>query len=743
MTAVAKLERFPGSQDILDAWFKGMGLDPAELVWEWANRNVVLTSEMAAEAGRYDISRTPYLREILTNLSPSSPVVTTILMKGSQIGASQAGLAFLLYMIAVGGGPCLVVCPTVGAAELYSKQRLEPLIQNCEATKEKLPSNKGAAGGNTILLKVFPGGILRLVGAGAVNPLKSMPAKVVVFEEPDEFEPDLEGQGNATKIVIRRIKTFGRRAKVFANCTPAMQSRSVIAPLYLSGDQREYRMPCPHGCGHMTVFNKELFRFEKGRPETAHMVCENVKCGLPIEEAITKTEMLAAGEWIPKVKDAKPGTPRSYYLPALYSPEGWESWADIARDVEAAEGNYEASKTLWNQTWGLPWQDTTDRPDHELLYQRASASPYAMREIPPWVLFLCAGIDVGQDHIEIGVWGYGRKGRRHLVEHVRIRGSKSDPETWDQAETFLQRRYVHPLGAVLQLRRSAADRGKWPEVVIPWVRKQDPEFIVAIRGSPKVDALILQQSFWREKTDDGRWTRDGGFITWVLGVGMLKLELYNYLALPAPREGEEMAPGYVSLPNDVTLDWCEQLVSEEYTTHKNKRTNKAVAVWQTVKGGRGEALDCANYARAMAEMVGWSHWSEADFVREEAALQAHADELKLEMTKLRTRRLAKGDLRPVTEEDLVSNIVRPASYVPPAAAEAILVPGVVAVREDAAPAGRSSAVALPKGLRTSMAMEGAVERPAEVGVAGKASQKVDFRGIMRKSGMGRSRAHDE
>lgn len=326
MGDLVDLTQFPGAQEVLEAAYAGFALDPPQLAWEFANEHVVLSSEMAAEAGRYDIHRTPYLIELLTNLSSSSPVINTILMKGSQIGASQAGLAFLLYVIAIAGGPCLVVCPTTGMAELYSKQRLEPLIRNCEPAARKLPSNKGSESGNTILLKTFPGGILRLVGAGAVNPLKSMPAKVVVFEEPDEYERDLEGQGDATKIVLRRITTFGRRAKVFMNCTPGLQSRSIIYLAYLTGDQREYRMPCPH-CGHLTVFNKDLFRFEKGRPETAHMVCESVECGKPILEGRHKTSMMAygSGRWVPKVKDAPADMPRSYYLPAFYSPVGWEN----------------------------------------------------------------------------------------------------------------------------------------------------------------------------------------------------------------------------------------------------------------------------------------------------------------------------------------------------------------------------------------------------------------------------------
>lgn len=223
LARLSDLLKFPGAIDVVGAWLRGISLDPPVTAWEFGNQNVNLTSELANEAGRWSVDRTPYLREILTNPAASSPAIGTILMKGSQLGASQAGLVLLLYIIAVIGGPCLVVCPTAKAAELYAKQRLEPLIRNCEPAAAKLPKNKGKESGNTILLKSFPGGILRLVGAGAVNPLKSMTVKVVVFEEPDEFELDLEGQGDATKIVLRRITTYGRRAKWFANCTPGLR----------------------------------------------------------------------------------------------------------------------------------------------------------------------------------------------------------------------------------------------------------------------------------------------------------------------------------------------------------------------------------------------------------------------------------------------------------------------------------------------------------------------------------------
>lgn len=177
MTDLAPLLDFDGAEAVLAAWCAGLAPDPDKLVWEWADEHVVLPAISAAEAGRYDSSGTPCLREILTNLSPSSPVISTTLMKGSQIGASQAGLALLMYIIAVGGGPALVVCPTIGMAELYWKQRLQPLLAECEPARAKVPVNSGKNSGNTLLLKTFPGGMVRLTGGNSASSLKSMPAK--------------------------------------------------------------------------------------------------------------------------------------------------------------------------------------------------------------------------------------------------------------------------------------------------------------------------------------------------------------------------------------------------------------------------------------------------------------------------------------------------------------------------------------------------------------------------------------
>ncbi|MEE8629698.1 phage terminase large subunit family protein [Methylobacterium ajmalii] len=745
MNAIAPFAQFDGGRLIVEAWTKGIAPPPRELVWEWADHNVKLPKMSAAEGGDYDTGRTPYLREILTNLSPSSPVMSTILMKGSQIGASQAGLAFLLYVIAVAGGPALVVAPTIAMAELYSKSRLDPLIAECKEAAEKIPPNRGKNSGNTLRMKTFPGGMVRLTGANSANALKSMPVQWVLYEEPDEFKRDLEGQGNAIEMVRRRLTTYGRRAKEFANCTPGLKSQSLILPLFLTGDQREYTMPCPH-CGKGTVFNKELFRHERGKPAGAHMVCMQEDCGKPIIEARDKEAMLNAGVWIPKIKDAPQNMPRSYYLPAFYSPVGWESWEAIALKIDQAEGNYENSKTVWNQIFGLPWTDTTDRPDPDEIHRRAIATSYRSRELPAEVLFLTAGVDVGGTHIEISIWGWGRDNRRYLIEHVRLPGKVTDPALWAEAEIVLQRGYLHPTGAVLKIRRVGVDRGKWPDIVVPWVRKQDPDWIVAVWGSRKIDAPLLKDARWILKTDDGQ-KHQTEFLYWMLGVGLLKLELYNNLNKPrAPGQAD---PGGVYLPNDVGMDYCTQLVSEEYVTVPGKGGVMKTS-WERIGSTRAEALDCANYARAMAELVGWSHWTGADFDAAEATLRAEGEKLRREIARRQAARLARGDTRPVYPEDIVTDIAFPAGFarpepepaieVPaPAPAPALAAPKPVAVAPPAAP----SSIRIPRGLTNPPTPEGGIERPVEVGVPGRSPDQVDFRALMRGAGLGRSRSHDE
>src|SRR5512133_2645918 len=64
--------------------------DPLLTISEWADKYRTLAQRASAEPGPWRTDRTPYLREIMDCLSPSSPIERTIFVKGAQIGGPLA-----------------------------------------------------------------------------------------------------------------------------------------------------------------------------------------------------------------------------------------------------------------------------------------------------------------------------------------------------------------------------------------------------------------------------------------------------------------------------------------------------------------------------------------------------------------------------------------------------------------------------------------------------------------------------
>ncbi len=172
-----KLKPDPPSAYELAFW-EGMKPDPMMTVSEWADEYRFLSMKGGSEAGKFKTSRTPYTREIADCLSPLSPIQEVVFMKGAQIGGSEIGINWIGFMIAgMGNGPTLAVQPTVDLAKRFSKQRIEPLVNETPALAGKLKPSRERDSGNTQLMKDYQGGVLLLTGANSAVGLRSMPAK--------------------------------------------------------------------------------------------------------------------------------------------------------------------------------------------------------------------------------------------------------------------------------------------------------------------------------------------------------------------------------------------------------------------------------------------------------------------------------------------------------------------------------------------------------------------------------------
>ena len=150
---------------IEDEFFKGVEPDSYMPVSEWADKYRVLSSKSASEPGRWRTDRTPYLKEIMDCLSPKSPIQKVVFMKGAQIGGTECGNNWLGYVMHKAPGPIMAVSPTVEMAKRNSKQRIDPLIEDCPELKKLVAPARSRDSGNTMLSKDFPGGVLVMTGA--------------------------------------------------------------------------------------------------------------------------------------------------------------------------------------------------------------------------------------------------------------------------------------------------------------------------------------------------------------------------------------------------------------------------------------------------------------------------------------------------------------------------------------------------------------------------------------------------
>lgn len=174
-------ESFDAVSYIEDEFFRGVEPDSYMSVSDWADEYRILSSKSASEPGRWRTARTPYLREIMDCLSPKSPIQKVVFMKGAQIGGTECGNNWLGYIMHKAPGPIMAVSPTVEMAKRNSKQRIDPLIEDCPELKKLVAPARSRDSGNTMLSKVFREAVLVMTGANSAVGLRSMPARYLIY----------------------------------------------------------------------------------------------------------------------------------------------------------------------------------------------------------------------------------------------------------------------------------------------------------------------------------------------------------------------------------------------------------------------------------------------------------------------------------------------------------------------------------------------------------------------------------
>ena len=540
----------------------------------------------------------------------SDPLIDeVVVMKSAQVGWTEILNNIVGYFIDQDPSPILVLQPTLDMAEAWSQDRLAPMVRDTPCLTAKIADARARDSGNTVLKKKFAGGQLTVAGANSPASLASRPIRVVLADEVGRYPASAGTEGDPLGLAYKRTNNFWNRRKLCGS-TPGLAGICRIEAKFEESDQRRFFVPCPH-CGHRQVLRWDQVKWDKTpegahRPDTARYACE--ECGVLWDDG-ERWGAVRLGQW----RATKPFNGiAGFHIWEAYSP-----WVKLGETVKAfleAKKHPETLKVWVNTALGETWSENGEAPDWQRLYERRD-SRIALGKPPEWVALLTASFDVqrgGGGRVEGDVWGWGIGGRRVLVEHIDIDGDPAAKATWAEVDREIAREWETVDGRRLKLSRIAVDSGDGENTmhVYAWARRH-PGLVMAIKGrhATGVGLPVAGPTWVDVKGRNGKTIRKGVRL-WTVGTSMLKLELYGLLNLPVPVDGEPFPDGFVHLPGDAGDEWCKQLVAEELTKTRSKRTGAVRLEWKKLRD-RNEALDNAIYARAAAWSLGIDKWDEA------------------------------------------------------------------------------------------------------------------------------------
>lgn len=620
-------------------------------VWQFADRHIHLPRGVTNRhfAGLYKTERTPMAREVMECLSPHHPARRVVALMSSQLMKTQIGINMLLFYTKHDPQTQLAVWPTEDLAERNSKTKYTPIAEASPGVRACFVASKSRDSGNTILDKTFEGGSIQFAGANSPSSLSSRGGAILWCDEVDRYPHSAGIEGDPVAIARRALIAYQDCAKEYISSTPTIKSLSRIAKEFKLSDQRHYHVPCPH-CGELQKLEWVNFKWDEGKPETAHFVCTINGCIIHEHDKVTMLpdeHMGGRAKWIAENPDSKiPG----FHAWAAYSSLNMGmSWMDLAAEWEACKGDPDREKVYINIYRAETFEDPGERLDWEVIQQRAE--PYALRTIPAGCMILTAGVDVQGNRLALQIVGWG-DGQVWIVDWIEIPGDPTKPEVWAALDKILQTPLVNKWGVSLKISAVGVDSGYLPDEVYKFVRPRQHRNIFAVKGSSVAGKTAISTATPQDRNAKGKQLKRGAK-GWTIGTDGLKATIF--LWLNEDGKHAHAIDRRVHFSNDLPEEYFSQLCAEVYDPHKK--------AW-VKQQARNEALDTLVYAIAASRhpKVRVHLMRDVDWTRFAAVIQPANGDLFAQSAPEATAETSATDEAPAPEpkpQDPPPNTLRP------------------------------------------------------------------------------------
>jgi phage terminase large subunit GpA-like protein len=559
---------------------------PPELISEWVEGHRVLPTNTPFP-GFWENARTPYLKELMDNMSPFSPVTITSVMKGAQIGVTAAAENVIGYWMQPCPSEILYVSATDGLLEKWATKRLEPLIDSLgfrNMVVAQVDNAKSRRTGDKLMSKSYVGGNLDMASAQSASGLRSDSKRILILDEVDGAPRMLKtGEGNWLDVAYARCAAWGHRAKILEFSTPTTFDDSLIRERYESGDRRKFKVPCPF-CGVMDVLEFQHLKYEmKSQLESVWYECPHCVGvgGQSVGKLFNhhKTVMLNAGQWEPTTVATTAGH-RSYHIESLYSPVGMMSWFKLMEKYLEAKQTPGAMRSFINLNRGLPYKEEGSRPKVEKVIELRGE--YKEGEVPKGVLYLTMSVDVQQGskndpsnppRLEVEVLGHGAGFRTWSILYKWFEGNTTtsafdgawaDLHEWAEKGGLTFKRadgLQFPVGLVF----IDSGDGNYTDIVYNFAGRWGSTF--PIKG---FNALNKRKHEKGDETGHHNFKkyrrvqsqRHGDVEFYEISTNHYKTRVYNELKITR-RDFEPQKPGFCNFPRDRGEKYFAGLTAEE------------------------------------------------------------------------------------------------------------------------------------------------------------------------------------
>ncbi len=566
---------------------------------EWADENFYLSAESSYTEGRWETL--PFQVAIL-NAMGSDEIRVVNLVKSARVGYSQMLKALLGYNLEHRKRNQLMFQPTDAAAAGFMKSHIETMIRDVPVVKALAPWEGKKHRDNTKDTKRFSNSKqLWCVGGTAAKNYREKSPDVVLYDELAAFPSDVEKEGSPTFLGDKRIEgsVFPKSVR---GSTPKIKGECEIERAASESEVNlKFNIPCPL-CGaeqSLKWGGKEAdngFKFDTDNPDGVKHECEECHGLAGYSEWMPEQER---GRWIcidtgiwtcdgleyfsADDKKIEPPENITFWIWTAYSP--FTDWARIVKDFLAAKKDPGKLKTFVNTTLGETWEESGEKIEHDILYQRREQYP---AEVPAGGLVLTCAVDVQDDRLEAEVQAWGQYDENWRIDFQVFHGDPGKVDVWKDLDLFLQKTFLHENGHALKIACTLVDSGgHYTQEVYRFCKRKSGRRIFAIKGQGGTGVPIISRP---SKSNLGK-------------VKLFRVGVDTAKELVLARLGtDEPGPAYCHFPISYKFDeeYFKQLTAEERRTKFVK--GFAVKEWHKIRK-RNEAFDLAVYNLAARELL--------------------------------------------------------------------------------------------------------------------------------------------